>query len=91
MIFRGRILKLNSQLKFKPRYSSETTTTPKVESSIGSNFSSFIQRISSFLVGTSFGFGINFYLIHEELSESNKKFEKTLQDFDGRIQRLEKR
>ena len=90
MIFRGRILKLNSHLKFKPRYSSETTT-PKVESSIGNNFSSFIHRISTFLVGTSFGFGINFYLIHEELSESNKKFEKTLQDIEGRIQRLEKR
>ena len=47
--------------------------------------STFIQRVTAFLAGTAVGFGANFYLVHEELLESNKRFEKTLQDIQRKI------
>ena len=47
--------------------------------------STFIQRITAFLAGTAVGFGANFYLVHEELVESNKRFEKTLQEIQRKI------
>lgn len=47
--------------------------------------STLIQRITAFLAGTAVGFGANFYLVHEELMESNRRFEKTLQDIQRKI------
>ena len=47
--------------------------------------STFIQRFTAFLAGTAVGFGANFYLVHEELLESNERFEKTLQEIQRKI------
>ena len=47
--------------------------------------STLIQRVTAFLAGTAVGFGANFYLVHEELMESNKRFEKTLQEIQRKI------
>lgn len=47
--------------------------------------STLFQRLTAFLAGTAVGFGANFYLVHEELLESNKRFERTLQDIQKKI------
>ena len=75
--------------KYNPtkRYFSETSSS--IKEGVGSNISSFFHRVSSFLVGTAVGFGANFYLIHEELIESNKKFQNTLCSLEDRIGKLE--
>lgn len=51
--------------------------------------SSFFQRLSAFLVGCGVGFGSAFYYIHEELQESNTRFQKTLTDIQDRLAQIE--
>lgn len=51
--------------------------------------SSFFQRLSAFFVGAGLGCGSCFYFIHEELIESNSKFETYLDKLETRIKTLE--
>ena len=64
-----------------------TTSTASTSSSRGG--SSFFQRLNSFLVGSALGFGSCFYFIHQELKESNNKFEHYLEKLEGRIKNIE--
>ena len=52
--------------------------------------SSFTQRLTGFLVGCGVGFGISFYLISDELRDSNEQFERALNNLDKRLKMLEK-
>lgn len=75
--------------------SSESATAKPVEeiaaSAAESSSSSFVQRFTGFLVGCGVGFGASFYLISEELKESNAAFETTLKNLEDRIRKLEKK
>ena len=51
--------------------------------------STLFQRLNSFMVGAGIGFGSCFYYVHEELRESNAKFEGYLDKLEGRIKALE--
>ena len=62
-----------------------TTSANKGVASAKNAGSTFIQRVTAFLAGAAVGFGANFYLVHEELMESNKRFEKTLQEIQRKI------
>ena len=53
--------------------------------------SSLVQRVSAFIVGTAVGFGANMYLVHEELIESNKRFERTLQTIQDELKTCAKK
>ena len=83
------------------RYMSEITPVTKSpsafsassvsSSSNSSGGSSFMQRLSSFFVGTGVGFGVAFYYIYEELKDSNKKIEAYIHAQEERLQNLEKK
>lgn len=77
----------NSLVKATMQFSTAAPTATTSSSSSGG--SSFFQRLNSFLVGSSIGFGSCFYFIHEELKESNSKFENYLEKLEGRIKNLE--
>ena len=72
----------------KKQFSAVTTPSPSPSSS-SSGGSSFFQRLNSFLVGTGIGFGSCFYFVHDELKESNNKFENYLDKLESRIKSLE--
>jgi hypothetical protein len=61
-----------------------------VAASSSSGGSTLFQRLNSFMVGAGIGFGSCFYYVHEELRESNAKFEGYLDKLEGRIKALEK-
>ncbi len=80
---------------FNRYFSSEA---PKIEAAIPpvapaatSSSSSFTQRLTGFLVGCGVGFSASFYLIAEELKDSNAQFEKTLKNIEERVKALEKK
>ena len=68
-----------------------TIAPPSASTSSSKGGSSFFQRLNSFLVGSAIGFGSCFYFIHQELKESNSKFENYLEKLEGRIKSLEKK
>lgn len=62
----------------KPRrYLSDVppSAKPTTPAPVKSGGSSFLQRLSSFLVGAGVGFGAAYYIIYEELKESNAVLE----------------
>ena len=74
-------------VKGTTKFSTIAPSTASKPSSSGG--SSFFQRLNSFLVGSAIGFGSCFYFIHQELRESNAKFENYLEKLEGRIKNLE--
>jgi hypothetical protein len=64
------------------------SAAPKVVPKSGG--SSFLQRLTSFLVGTGIGFGSSYYFIFNELNESNERFEAHLKKIDERLLKMEK-
>ena len=64
---------------------------PPVAPAASSSSSSFTQRLTGFLVGCGVGFSASFYLIAEELKDSNAQFEKTLKSIEERVKALEKK
>ena len=54
-------------------------------SSTGGGGSSFIDRIGSFFIGIGVGFGINVYMVQDELKSSNIAFSKRLADIESKL------
>ena len=80
----------NNLVKATKQFSTTApVSTPTVSTPSSRGGSSFFQRLNSFLVGSAIGFGSCFYFIHQELKESNTKFENYLEKLEGRIKNLE--
>ena len=79
VLLRHRCRKFSTE---QPKVAAATIPTIQAASNGGSTL---VQRLSSFFIGTAVGFGANFFLVHEELLESNKRFEKTLQDIQKQL------
>lgn len=47
-------------------------------------FRYFVERLGSFLAGLGLGLGVSFYFLHEELKESNEKFDAQLKSILGK-------
>lgn len=59
-------------------------------SSSTSGGSSFMQRMLAFLAGLGVGCGGSFFVIYEELGNSNARFTKHFHDLQKRVDALEK-
>lgn len=61
-----------------------TSTSPARASGGG-----FLGRLTSLLVGAGLGFGTSFFLVHEELKESNTKLAIAFHRLEERVAKLE--
>lgn len=68
------------------RMMSTVTTAPKP---VASSTSGFFGRLTSLLVGGGLGFGASYFMIYEELKESNIKLAIAFRKLEDRISKLE--
>jgi hypothetical protein len=71
------------------RASRAFSTTPALPEG-GGGGSSFGQRVMAFLAGLGVGCGASFFVIYEELGNSNARFAKQFHDLQRRVEGLEK-
>mmetsp|Transcript_2171 Transcript_2171/g.3406 ORF Transcript_2171/g.3406 Transcript_2171/m.3406 type:complete len:85 (-) Transcript_2171:93-347(-) len=77
-VIRNSILSKRLSTGTSPTATVAASATPK------KGGSSFFQRLSSFLAGCGVGFGVSFYFIYNELSESNEKLERSIKQMEGK-------
>lgn len=73
------------------RMSTTSPSTPSAPaaSTKGSSGGGFLGRLTSLLVGSGLGFGTSYFLIYEELKESNTKLAIAFHKLDERVSKLE--
>mmetsp|Transcript_26766 Transcript_26766/g.39723 ORF Transcript_26766/g.39723 Transcript_26766/m.39723 type:complete len:90 (+) Transcript_26766:50-319(+) len=89
-MFSSRVL--TRPLRFSAnRFCTESVKSPASQPTASSKGSTFAERLSSCLVGIAVGYSVSFYMVYEEIKESNKQLENFQRSVESRLQKLEKK